>query len=86
MTGKRISIGSRPVVAPGAESWVRQGDGVNSPAVVSRGDVFTARLTVDVTPQLRGRMKIAAFRQGVTVADMLRDLLEREFPAEESDT
>ena len=41
---------------------------------------FTARLTIDVTPALRGRIKIAAFQRGVTVADMLRDLLAREFP------
>ena len=41
---------------------------------------YTARLTIDVTPDQRGRIKIAAFRRGITVADMLRDLLEREFP------
>ncbi len=41
---------------------------------------FTARLTIDVTPALRGRIKIIAFQRGVTVADMLRDLLAREFP------
>ena len=46
---------------------------------------FTARLTIDVTPELRGRIKIAAFRRGQTVADMLRDLLAREFPADEGD-
>jgi hypothetical protein len=40
---------------------------------------FTARL--DVTPDLRGRIKIAAFNRGITVAEMLRDLLTREFPA-----
>lgn len=42
---------------------------------------FTARLTIDVTPDLRGRIKIAAFKRGVTVADMLRKLLAREFPS-----
>ncbi|MGK9235765.1 chromosome partitioning protein ParB [Inquilinus limosus] len=42
---------------------------------------FTARLTIDVTPELRGRIKIAAYRQGVTVADLLRDLLARHFAA-----
>ncbi|OWJ64627.1 hypothetical protein [Inquilinus limosus] len=42
---------------------------------------FTARLTIDVTPDLRGRIKIAAYRQGVTVADLLRDLFARHFPA-----
>jgi hypothetical protein len=36
-------------------------------------------LTIDITPQLRGRIKVAAFGRGVTVAEMLRALLEREF-------
>jgi len=35
-----------------------------------------------VTPALRGRIKIAAFQRGLTVADMLRALLDREFPAD----
>ncbi len=35
---------------------------------------------MDITPALRGRIKIAAFQRGITVADMLRDLLAREFP------
>jgi hypothetical protein len=43
-------------------------------------------LTIDVTPDLRGRIKIAAFRRGTTVADMLRDVLAREFPPSEGDT
>jgi hypothetical protein len=47
---------------------------------------FTARLTIDVTPDLRGQIKIAAFQRGVTVADMLRELLAREFPPTEGDT
>lgn len=47
---------------------------------------FTARLTIDVTPELRGRIKIVAFRRGQTVADMLRDLLAREFPETQGDT
>jgi hypothetical protein len=41
---------------------------------------YSARLTIDVTPDLRGRIKVTAFRRGVTVADMLRSLLDREFP------
>jgi hypothetical protein len=58
-----------------ADSWVRAPD----PAI-GRTPEFTARLTIDVTPALRGRIKIAAFQRGVTVADMLRALLDREFP------
>ena len=63
------------------EAWVRAPapDGKAN----GKGDTFTARLTIDVTPELRGRIKVAAFRRGITVADMLRDLLVREFPTEE---
>ena len=43
---------------------------------------YTARLTLDITPALRARIKVSAFTQGVTVADLLRGLLEREFPPE----
>ena len=63
-----------------AESWIKAPDlPAGAPAKV---DAFTARLTIDVTPGLRGRIKVAAFRRGVTVADMLRDLLSRSFPEE----
>lgn len=44
------------------------------------GSVFTARLTIDVTPDLRARIKITAFERGVTVAYMLRLLLLKTFP------
>ncbi|NIE81140.1 hypothetical protein [Asaia sp. As-1742] len=56
------------------ERWVRAPE---KPATTNR---FTARLTIDVTPALRGRLKVAAFQRGITVADMLRALLAREFP------
>ena len=46
---------------------------------------YSARLTIDVTPDQRGRIKIAAFGRGITVADMLRDLLAREFPPAEGE-
>jgi hypothetical protein len=41
-------------------------------------------LTVDVTPGLRGRIKVAAYQRGVTVAVLLRELLETEFPDTET--
>lgn len=56
------------------DAWVR------APGPQPRAaDAYTARLTIDITPGLRGRIKITAFERGVTVADMLRTLLEREF-------
>ena len=85
MNNKRIPIGSRPVAAPTAETWLRQGDGTANGSTTSRADLYTARLTLDVTPALRGRIKVLAFRQGVTVANLLRQLLEREFPKHEND-
>jgi hypothetical protein len=58
-----------------ADTWIRTA-GLAPP----KAHHFTARLTIDVTPDLRGRIKVAAFRRGITVAEMLRDLLSREFP------
>ena len=73
---KRVGIGARPPANPHAEAWIRQGDA----NALGKGDLYTARLTLDVTPALRARIKIVAFGRGVTVADLLRRLLEREFP------
>lgn len=63
-----------------AESWIKANDAPSRS--VNDAIAFTARLTIDVTPALRGRIKVAAFQRGVTVADMLRELLAREFPAD----
>ena len=72
----RIPIGARPPANPQAEAWIRQGDGAD----LTKGDLYTARLTLDVTPVLRARIKVSAFTQNTTVAELLRSLLEREFP------
>ena len=76
MRSKRIGIGARPLADPQAEACIRQG------AAVDNGKVerYSARLTLDVTPALRTRIKLAAFERGVTMAEMLREVLERHFP------
>ncbi|MFQ3452422.1 hypothetical protein PMN64_03705 [Bradyrhizobium sp. UFLA01-814] len=61
-----------------AERWIKAG--ATSPRRMNDAAGYTARLTIDVTPALRGRIKVVAFQRGVTVADMLRELLAREFP------
>ena len=67
-----------------AEGWIKAAE--TPPARPSAASAaFTARLTIDITPELRGRIKIAAFRRGVTASDMLRELLEREFPDRQGD-
>ena len=60
------------------DSWIKAGEA--PPPRTDTAEAYSARLTVDITPALRGRIKIAAFSRGVTVADMLRELLAREFP------
>ncbi len=79
-TGKRVGIGARPPANPQAEAWIRKGDA----GALNKGDLYTARLTLDITPALRARIKVSAFTQGVTVADLLRSMLEREFPSKDT--
>jgi hypothetical protein len=87
MSGKRVSFGVKPA-APTADVWVQQGNGAEEPAhptaqaAPPKADIYTARLTIDVTPELRGRVKVAAFKRGVTVAEMIREMLEARFPDE----
>ena len=73
----RRGFASRPA---DADQWIKAAE-----SAPRAPDAFTARLTIDVTPDLRGRIKIAAFGRGVTVADMLRELLAREFPPTHGD-
>lgn len=79
MTGRdpKRAFASRPT---SPDAWVRAPD---NPAAAP--DAYTARLTIDVTPALRGRIKVTAFRRGQTVANMLRALLEHEFPDDAGD-
>jgi hypothetical protein len=72
---RRAAIGRKPAADP-ASVWVRHAD---TPDVAQRASAYTARLTIDVTPALRGRIKVEAYRRGVTAAEMLRELSEREF-------
>jgi hypothetical protein len=60
------------------ESWIKAAE--SAAPHVPDATTYTARLTIDVTPDQRGRIKIIAFQRGITVADMLRDLLAREYP------
>ena len=74
MSGKRIGIGARPLADPQAEAWIRQGAAVDS----GKAERYSARLTLDVTPALRTRIKLAAFDRGVRMAEMLREVLKQQ--------
>jgi hypothetical protein len=55
---------------------------IDEPRSARSGDeaIFSARLAIDDTPNIRGQIKKTAFQRGVTVADMLRELFARECP------
>ncbi|QFZ85037.1 chromosome partitioning protein ParB [Variovorax paradoxus] len=72
---KRAPIGRRPAADP-ASAWVRRADELVG---ADKASIYTARLTIDVTPTLRGNIKVVAFKRGMTAAEMLRELLEREY-------
>jgi hypothetical protein len=78
MTGRDLkrAFAARP---SDANAWVRTAKSTTSKNN-RKGERYTARLTIDVTPRLRGRIKVVAFQRGITVAQMLRDLLSRHFP------
>lgn len=83
MATSRIPGGLRALPDPDPDRWVRQGEATSRRA--KRAEIYAARLTVDVTTELRRRIKLSAFGRGVTVAELLRVVLEREFPRSDTD-
>jgi hypothetical protein len=79
MTKKRLAL---TVKEPArlADTWVQLRTGMDGAEVPAKAQLYTARLTLDITPELRQRIKLAAIGGGITVADMLREVLEREYP------
>ena len=77
---RRSAFAARPA---SPDAWVRAP--VVTEGAPTKSELYTARLTIDVTPALRGRIKVAAFGRGLTVADMLRAMLDETFPEERSD-
>lgn len=62
---------------PGAaERWIRQ----TAPSASDAAVLFSARLTIDVTPAMRQRLKLVAVTRGTTVADLMRALIDTHFP------
>jgi hypothetical protein len=76
MSNKRIEIETHPLADPQAEAWIQKGAAADN----GKAARCSARLTLDVTPAPRTRIKWAAFDRGVTMAVMLREVLEQAFP------
>ena len=79
---------ARPRVAAPVEEWVqsrlgqddeRASEPVSDPVFVPREP--TKRLTIDVPAGLHRRLKLGATERDLNIADVIRDLIAREFPA-----
>ena len=78
MNGRRSD--ARFTARPGdADRWIKAADAASGPREAT-SDAFTARITLDVTPAMRRQLKLAAIARELTVSNMLRGLLAREFP------
>jgi hypothetical protein len=78
VTTKRLTLSAKAAPRE-ADQWVRRGDSHRGAEGIAKGDLYTARLTLDITPELRRSIKLAAIAGSKTVADLLREVLEREF-------
>lgn len=74
-----FKMGQRPVPA-NVEEWVQSARPIDREAKVVTPAEAMKRFTIDVPMTLHTRIKTECARRGVKMADMLRELLEREFP------
>jgi hypothetical protein len=62
------------------DDWVRNAPAPEQPSAPAAQQA-TKRFTIDVPLELHSRIKVECARRGLKMADVLRDLLEREFPS-----
>jgi len=74
-----LTIGTTP---DDAQTWVKRGRRATPGRKPDTSHI--ARITIEVTPALRSAIKLHAFARGLTVAALLRHVLEREFATTES--
>ncbi|HEY4311646.1 MAG TPA: plasmid partition protein ParG [Pirellulales bacterium] len=75
---KKVSFSSKPSAEATSrlspDRWVNDHDATTE---------STKRLTIDVPQSLHTRVKSQCALQGLQMADVVREMLERRFPAEE---
>ena len=79
---KSVAI-KMPASKPAADDWVRSRGNSNDQEAGEPTAPAEAmkRLTIDVSESLHKRMKVQCALRGERMADVVRGLLEREFPA-----
>ena len=69
---KKIDFGTKPV-----RLWEKE-EGAGEAKGPSK------RLTLDIDQELHRRVRVACATQGLVMADVIRELLERRFPAQKA--
>jgi hypothetical protein len=85
---KKVAMtAARPRVAAPVDEWVQsrlgQDDERLSEAVPEAAPAMrepTKRLTIDIPAGLHRRLKLGATERDLNIADVIRDLIAREFP------
>jgi hypothetical protein len=74
VSGKRVTFGSqpkpKPEIAPDPDQWVES----------HTADEKQKRMTFDVPESLHKRVKAGCALRGVSIREVILELLEREFP------
>jgi hypothetical protein len=70
---KKVSISSKPASQKIADEWV------TSRQVVEPAPEVTKRLTIDVPADLHSQIKVQCAREGVKMADAIREILRERF-------
>lgn len=73
------TITFKPKPPASAEAWVRGAKPTDREAPPGAKPA-TMRFTIDVPVELHRRVKAECAQRGVKMADVVRELLEREFP------
>jgi predicted DNA binding CopG/RHH family protein len=80
MAAKKVSIGAKPTspVVPNIDQWVETRT-VEPELPVEETKPKMKRLTLDIPETLHRTIKLRAVEQGVPMADLLRELLEKHY-------
>jgi hypothetical protein len=81
---KKVAMtAARPRVAAPVDEWVQSRLGQDDerlPEAVPAMREPTKRLTIDIPAGLHRRLKLGATERDLNIADVIRDLIAREFP------
>jgi predicted DNA binding CopG/RHH family protein len=69
-------------VTPEADAWVKDRGGEVVQMAQAPDQPKNKRLTIDISDTLHRRIKAESAMKGLKMADIIRDMLVREFPAE----